>query len=223
MKKLLLALLVLTVLTGCATQAQQKYRQLEMQYLSALRSMNSCVQPVMETSVVRRLSERFLFDGNDPRTVEKFTLKTFVTEQEAKDLMDFSVLIKPCDKLAIEDFSKIHPEYVASLARMFAEADADLAKAINKELTIGDVNQRTVDRGNRSQVEFSQIGQRIESQLDQAHQYELTQRQIAAQTLRTWAYQQQVLNNQQRLINATKRPITTNCQYIGSSLHCTQY
>jgi len=223
MKKLLLALLVLTVLAGCATQAQQKYKQLEMQYISAFRSMNSCVQPLMEAPVVRRLNERFLFDTNDPRSVEKLALKTQVTEQEAKDLTDFSVLIKPCDKLAIEDFSKIHPEYVASLAKMFAEADADLAKAINKELTIGDINQRTVDRNNRWHAEFSQIGQRIESQLDQAHQYELTQRQIAAQSLRTWAYQQQLLNNQQQLINATKRPITTNCQYIGNILHCTQY
>lgn len=223
MKKLLLALLVSAVLAGCATQAQQKYKQLEMQIGSAFRSMNGCYQHVMETPTVHRLSEILSFDVNDPRTVEKLALKRFVTEQEAKDIIDFSVLRKPCNKLAIEKFSEIHPEYVASLAKMFSEADADLAKAINKELTIGDVNQRGDDRYNRWQAEFSQIGQRIESQLDQAHQYELTQRQIATQSLRTWAYQQQLLNNQQQLINATKRPITTNCQYIGNILHCTQF
>lgn len=223
MTNLLLALLALTVLAGCATHAQQKYKQLEMQYLSALRSMNSCAQPVMETSVVRRLSERFLFDTNDPRRVEKLSSKAQVAQQEAKDLMDFSALMKPCDKLAIEDFSKIHPEYAASLARMFAEADADLGKAINKEFTIGEINQRALDRNIQWNAEFSQIGQRIESQLDQAQQYELAQRQIATQALQTWAYQQQVLYNQQRLLNATTRPITTNCHYIGNSLQCTQF
>lgn len=223
MKKLLLALLVLTVLAGCATQAQQKSKQFEMQYLSASRSINSCVQSVMETPVARRLSERFLLDENDPRSVEKLALKTQVTEQEAKDIIDSSVLMKPCQRLAIEEYSKIHPEYVTSFARLFAEGDADMAKVINKEFTIGDANQRLVDRWNRGRGEFSQIYQRIESQLNQAHQYELTQRQIAVQALQMWAYQQQVLSNQQRLINATTRPITTNCQYIGSSLHCTQY
>ena len=211
------------IFAGCATQAQRQYQQLERQYLAAHRAMTSCSQPLMETSVVHRLREKFLLDMNDPRIVEKLALKTQVTQQEARDLIDFSVLRKPCHKLAIEEFGKIHPEYVASLARIFAEADADLAKAINKELTIGDVNQRVIDRVNRWQAEFSQIGERIVSQLNQAHQYELTQRQLAAQALQTWAYQQQVLYNQQQLLNAATRPITMNCRYVGNSLQCTQF
>lgn len=221
--KLSAVYLACIILTGCATRAQWQYQQLEIQYLTALRSMDSCLRPLMETPVVHRLKERFLLDIYDPRIVEKLALKTQVTEQEAQDIVDFSALRKPCHRLAIEEFGKIHPEYVASLARIFAEADADLAKAINKELTAGDLNQRALDRVNRWQVEFSQIGQRIEAQLNQAHQYELAQRQLAAQALQTWAYQQQVLYNQQRLINATTRPTTMNCRYIGNLLHCTQF
>ena len=211
------------ILSGCATQAQRQYQQLDMQYHSALSSMDSCIQPLLETAVVHRLRESFLLDTNDPRVVEKLALKTYVTQQEAKDVIDFSALRKPCHKLAIEEFGKIHPEYVVSLARIFAEADADLAKAINKELTIGDINQRTIDRVNRWQAEFSQIGQRIASQLNQAHQYELAQRQLAAQALQAWSYQQQVLNNQQQLLKATTRPRTMNCYYIGTLLHCSQF
>lgn len=221
--KLSAVYLACILLAGCATRAQWQYQQLEIQYLTALRFMDDCLRPLMETSVVNRLRERFLLDIYDPRIVEKLALKTQITQQEAQDIVDFSALRKPCHKLAIEEFGKIHPEYVASLARIFAEADADLAKAINKELTVGDLNKRALDRVNRWQAEFSQIGQRIESQLNLAHQYELTQRQIAAQALQAWAYQQQVLYNQQQLLNAATRPITTNCRYIGNSLHCTQF
>lgn len=147
--KLSTVYLACIILAGCATQAQRQYQQLEMQYLAAFHSMNSCFKPLMETPIVERLRKRFLLDMNDSRIVEKLASKAHVTQQEAEDLFELSVLRKPCHKFAVEEFGKVHPEYVASLAKLFAEADADLAKAINGELTIGDVNQRTVDRVNR--------------------------------------------------------------------------
>ena len=150
-------------------------------------------------------------------------MRTHVTEQEAKDLIEWSVLTNPCKKIGIEGLARIHPEYVVTLARLYSGDDTDTAKLINNEITIGDLNQGSINRVNQMTVEFSQINQNIKSQLNQEHRYELAQRQIAAQLLQTWAYQQQVLYNQQRLINNTMRPITTNCQYIGSTLHCTQF
>ena len=214
------------VLVGCTTQAQRQYQQMEIGYQSALRSMNDCLLRLLETSAADKLKERFVLEANDARTVEKLATKAHVTADESQAIIDISVLRKPCHKIAIEEFGKVHPAYVASLARLFAEADADLAKAINRELTIGELNQRTIERANRWQAEFTQIGQQIVSQLNQAHQYEMTQRQIAAQALQTWAYQQQVLYNQQQIINAvnasrvTAMPTAMTCRFIGNMIHC---
>jgi hypothetical protein len=222
MKKLLV-LLISSVLLGCATQAQQKSQQLELQYVSALRSMDSCAQPILETLLVRRLSERFLFDTDDMKKLEKLSSADHVTQQEAQDLINFSALMNRCDKRAIEDFSKIHPEYAAYLAKMFAEADADLVKAINKKFTIGEINQRTVDRNIRWNEEFSEIGRRIESHFNKAHEYELLQRQTATRALQIWSSQQQILYNQQRLLDANTRPRMTNCRYVGDALNCVSF
>jgi hypothetical protein len=177
--------LISLVLAGCATQAQRQFEQVQVQYQSALRTLGSC-DPLDKSQALSRLKERFIMEADDVRVVEKLSLKAHVTEQEAKDLVDISILRKPCNKLAIEAFSNVHPAYVASLARIFSDADADLAKAINKDLTIGEVNQRTVHRMNAWQAEFTQIGHQIQSQLNHAHQNELLQRQNAAQAVQNW-------------------------------------
>jgi hypothetical protein len=229
MNSLGILLMIGFALAGCATQAQRQYEQLNAKYVAALGSLAGCLQSLKKTPVFQRRNEKFVLDLNDPRTVEKLASKAYVTQEEAQDIIDFSVLRKPCHKLAVEEFGKIHPEYVVSLAKMIAEADADAAKAINKELTIGEINQRGINRANQWQAEFMQIGQRITAQLNQAHQYELTQRQLAAQALQAWGYQQQVLYNQQQLINATvlnntlnstTRPVTMNCVYSGNMVSC---
>lgn len=221
--KVLVVYVASIILAGCATHAQRQYQELEKQFLVALASMNTCSQPLLQTPVFQRLRERFVIDINDPRTVQKSALRDYVTEQEAQDILELSVLRKPCHKVALEESSKVHPEYVASLARMFAEADGDLAKAINKELTVGDVNRRTLERFNRWVAELQQIGRRIVSQMNQAHQYELIQRELAAQALLTLGYPQQLLYNQQQLINDARRPLTMNCRYIGNTVHCTEF
>ena len=222
----LIALFAVSFIAACATQAQRQYQQMNNQYLAAFNAMNNCLLPIMKLPVVERLNERFILkDINDPNTVQKLANKYYVTDQETEDLINFSIIRKPCHKVSIEEFGKVHPEYVVSLARLFTEADADIASAINKERTIGDFNRRTLDRVNQWQAEFTQIGQRITANLNQAHQYEMQQRQKAGQALQMWAYQQQQLNNQQRMINAVnmRRPVTTNCSYVGYSIVCRSF
>ncbi len=221
----LIALFAVSFIAACASQAQMQYQQMNNQYLAALDATKSCFLPIMKLPVFERLSEEFILDDNDPNTVQKLANKDYVTDQEAEDLVNFSIIRKPCHKVMIEEFGKVHPEYVVSLARLFTEADADIASAINKERKIGEFNRRTLDRANRWQAEFTQIGQRITANLNQVHQYEMQQRQKAGQALQTWAYQQQQLNNQQRMINAVnmRRPVTTNCSYVGYSIVCRSF
>ncbi len=221
----LIALFAVSFIAACATQAQQQYQQMNNQYLAAFNAMNNCFLPIMKLPVFERLSKRLILENNDPNTVQKLANKDYVTDQEAEDMVNLSIIRKPCHKISIEEFGKVHPEYVVSLARIFTEADADVASAINKERTIGEINRRTLDRVNQWMAEFTQIGQRITANLNQAHQYERQQRQKAVQALQTWSYQQQQLNNQQRMINAINmmRPVTTNCSYVGNSIVCRSF
>jgi hypothetical protein len=241
MKTLIFTLLGLTVLTGCATPAQQQSKQLEHNFQAAIASMSNCFSPTLQSPVANRLRKILILDIDDPKTVEKLALNRYVTEQEAKDIIELSGLRKPCHRISVESFSKVHPEFVAVLARKFSAEDLDAAKAINHELTIGVVNQHLVDRFNRAEAEFLKITQRIASQLKQARQYEASQRRIAQQELRNWQLQQRALRIKQQEISAnrpainllsrpltlparrTPTPTTTNCNYYGDTLRCTHY
>ncbi len=242
MKTVLLALLVLSVLAGCATQAQRQLEQTKKAIDVAVTNENKCIKPIRQSPAFERLDKRFIFGVDDPRTVEKLALKTYVTEQEVKDFFDYSERNIQCQSASLKDYSKVHPEYVAYMANSYAELNSAVAMVVNKELTIGDYNQRRVNIINRARAEYYQVGQRITSQLNQAHQYELAQRQTAQQELQKWNYQQQVLANQRQALNiqqqavskSTFNPIqpftdiiknnrtrTTTCRYIGNTLRCT--
>jgi len=210
MKTVLLALLVLAALlflTSCATQAQRQFEQLDKAYDVAVTNSKKCRKSVYQSPAVERLSKRFILDNDDPRTVEKLALKTYVTKQEVKDFFDFSERSIRCQSTTMKDFSKVHPEFVSHLANMYAELNSAIAMVVNKKLTIGNYNQRRVNIINRANAGHVQIGQRITSQLNQAHQYELAQRQIAQQQLQKWNYQQQVLANQRQALNIQRQNI----------------
>ena len=82
-------------------------------------------------------------DTRDPRSVEKQTITGYATEQEIKDILEYSAIRKPCQNLTLEGVGQAHPEFRTLYANFFAEADGDLVKAIKKELTIAETNERT--------------------------------------------------------------------------------
>jgi hypothetical protein len=67
------------------------------------------------------------------------------------------------------------------------------------------------------------MGLQLDGDLAQAHQYEIQQRQAALSALSQWAYQQQVVMQNQQMINAMNRPVMTSCRYIGATLNCASY
>jgi hypothetical protein len=67
------------------------------------------------------------------------------------------------------------------------------------------------------------VNREIASGLEKSHSAELARRQAAATALSNWAYQQQILLQNQQAINAMNQPRMTNCQYIGAMLNCTTF
>jgi len=237
MKTVLLALLILTaltVLTGCATQAQRQAQQMQEQLKIADQAAMSCMKPVYFSAPGNRLNERFIFTAADPRTVEKLTIKGYATEQEIKDMLEYAALRTPCNTLAIREYGKAHSEYGIFTTKASSEMDEDVVKAIKKEITVAEFNQRTLDRINRYLNGYSQIQGRIYSQLNESHQQEIAQRQRAAEARQRWNYQQQVLAIQRQALNIQrqkimnqsiqpilKRPEKTTCHFVGNEMHCT--
>jgi hypothetical protein len=76
--------------------------------------------------------------------------------------------------------------------------------------------------GVQLQTRLATVSAAINRDLNASHNTEVAQRQAAA-ALSNWAYQQQVLLQNQQAVNAANRPRTTNCQYVGAYLNCTTF
>jgi len=60
---------------------------------------------------------------------------------------------------------------------MYIEEDVDLIKLIEKKMTVGEANQRALDRLNRTEEEFTRVYKSFFAGLDKQHQDQVEQRQ----------------------------------------------
>jgi len=213
--------LTFVIFVGCASQSRRQ--QLYSQFQFANNSTNSCMQAFMQTAVFNKLSEKLIYTKNDPRMIEKLALKTYATEKDVKVIFESVALLMPCRKRMIQEFGKVHPDFVTVLANVFVEATADMVAMINKEMAFGEANQNTLNRINKMDPEFRQIGKRITSQRNHLHQYEVSRRQRAAQALQSWSYQQKVLDALQQLTIKKSYSSIMNCKYTGNTVSCIQF
>lgn len=123
----------------------------------------------------------------------------------------------------LQDFAKVHPAYAAVAAETYAAADQQYARLVRREISWGENAVMSAQRVTAMRVALTRVGQQINAELANAHAYEIQQRQAAAAALSNWAYQQQVLSQNQQAVNALSRPRMTNCQYVGTVLNCTSF
>jgi hypothetical protein len=205
------------------TNAQRQLNTINAQTQAATQEATACLNPVLQSPLVARLKNRFILNPDDPGRVQRLADRGYMTKNEADDFVEFSDARRPCQQLFVEKLGAVHPVLVSPIAEMYAEADADLAAAINKEITVGEFNKRTLERIARFKGEFHRAQSEAISSLSQSHNAEIQQRQAASQSLQNWLYQQQVLLNQQQAINSMNRPRITNCQYFGNQIRCTGF
>jgi len=156
--------------TTVPTTAQIGANRLLAQIKSTEEAFEKCIAPINSSPPNRRLEERFIFNPDDPRLLEKLTITGYATEQEIKDILESMAMGKPCEKQMLEGMEQVHPEFRKLLAKFITELYMDLAKVIKKELTVGEANERLLDRSTRMKAESFQLGQRIGAQLIQSHQ-----------------------------------------------------
>ena len=223
----ILAAFLISTLSSCTTQrptqAQYQANEIQNQYQIAENDINQCFKEITLQDFYYRLRESFVLDPDDPNRAKKLANNNYATDQNIADLFDLAFKRKPCQKKMLEDYGKIHPDYVNVLSKLFLDADQSIADAANRKITIGELNKKTLDNLNYFLSEHQRIYGQLSSKLQQSHAYEIQQRQQASQNLAKWLQVQQQIYNQQLLINSINRPIMTNCYYQGAFLNCTSY
>jgi hypothetical protein len=129
--------------------------------------------------------------------------------------------LTPCRKLKLEALAQIHPALVGATAEYYAKTDAALVQLTNRQITWGQYMTQKEAINVEASAKFDAAAAEIRKNLNQSHASEMARRQQVANALAQFAYQQQVLQQRQQLIDAANRPRMTTCQYFGATLNCT--
>jgi hypothetical protein len=143
--------------------------------------------------------------------------KTSPTKQEVALLYEVYGELQDCRKIILEGAAKMHPLYMLTLVEGYSASDKLWTDMTAGRLTWGTFNEGRKNIATQIQAKLILADGQVSAQLQNQHQFEVQQRQRAAEAFQQWSYQQQVIANQQRAINAMNQPRTINCNYFGNT------
>ena len=214
---------VLLSLTGCATQAQKQSKTMETQWEHAASEQKLCKAELERSDAHQRIKDILILKPNDPNAVTKMTIERYATKQEKENLLAWNQHKSTCNKQFIENLGDVHLEFAMLAAKWSAEDDALLVHILKDKLTLGGANEVRHTRFSERNAQGLEVGKRVDQQFQNAHQSEMQRRQEAAATMQQWSYQQQLLEQNRKLLNSANSPTTTNCRSLGNTINCTSY
>ena len=163
-----------------------------------------------------------VYVANNP-TLVQLANPDFASDEQIYLLIMLHNELAICREEGIKAHMDINPGGIPVLVQSWQDEAFILSDAISRKITIGETNKRmTANRNERIQKYTEQLKQ-LDRELTSAHYAEAQQRQAAFFALAQWSQQQQMLMQNQQMINAINRPVTTNCYRIGNSVQCTSY
>ena len=208
---------------GCTPQAQREVQHIETELKYATTENASCQAWLKQTDVYQHLNKSFILQENDSEAANKVLIERYPYDSEKAELLRLNNLAAGCRKNNLENFGQIHPEFVALLAKWYAEDDALLVELLRDRLTIGHANEIVSTRLAARRSESKAVGATITQQLETSYQSGMADRRRAATALQQWNQQQQLVLQQQKRISPGDITRLTTCIYQGDRISCTTY
>jgi hypothetical protein len=219
MRKVTAAVLTLCV-AGCATAAQREVERMKTSADRGVTAARSCEAQVTAMPEYQSIKVYMVTDGP---SLAAQTNSSKANPEEIRAIFAVHAAMVPCRKIRIEAANEVSPILVPPLVENYARNDATYVALVEGKVTWGEftraIGAAHIEGKQKFAAAIAQVGQG----LNQSHAAEMARRQQAAAALSNWAYQQQVLLQNQQMINAMNQPRMTNCQYVGTMLNCTTF
>jgi hypothetical protein len=224
MKALAWVAISVLCLSACATGAQRQAARMNETVQATKADLIAARDRAVVLPSYQLLKDKIPpLDGSSP-SMGLQTNTSKPNPEEVAALLEFHRDgLSPWRAVVLQDFAKVHPAYAAVAAETYAAGDQQYARLVRREISWGEYATASAQRTTAMRAALVRVDQQIKAELNNAHAYEVQQRQAAAAALSNWALQQQVLLQNQQAINAANRPRTTNCQYVGAYLNCTTF
>ncbi len=185
--------------------------------------MLACVRKIETNPAYRPMFQRIPFDARVNPTLTQLADNGVPNDEDIEAIIAIHNELAPCRERAIEDLMKIIPGIVPIHIQSLHAMDLIFVDLIQRKITWSEANKRRVALRDDSTAKLQVAGVQLDRELVASHHAELAQRQAALDALRQWAYQQQVLRQNQQLINSLNRLVITNCSNYGNSVRCSSY
>jgi hypothetical protein len=218
MKRLIVASAMLVTLSaalflnGCATQAQRQFAAIKTENQENNAQIKACVAAVYNLPENAPLRQHIPLNITDV-TLQQLSDTSLASQDEIHAILVAHPQLQQCRKAFLTNLAQTEPSVVPILTTTYNKNEDDLVALIQRKISWGEYIHRIRDRGTETQVAVKGEERRIVGELRQENQFELEQRQRAAEALTSWAQTQE-------LINAANRPVVTNCNAFSNTLNC---
>lgn len=221
--RLIVGIFALVLISGCQTVTQRQVTSIREGSQAANQKIIACVSKIETNPAYQSIARHTPLNGQVNPTLAQLNDNGKPNDEDVQVIVAIHNEMAPCRERAIEDYMKITPGIIPTILQLYHASDLIAAELIQRKITWGEANKKSyalrVDYLTQIQVASVQL----ERDLATSHQVELAQRQAALNSLSQWAYQQQVLMQNQQMINSLIRPVITNCTNYDNSTHCTSY
>lgn len=224
------SLMLLSVLIGsvslasCQTAAQRQVISIRENAQVAKQRAMDCIQKIEANPAYKVLMPHTSLNFvTNPPTLIQLADNNVPTDEEIEAIIAAHNETALCRTQIIEDYMKITPGVIPIVVQSYHASDIITVDLIHRKISWGEANKKRLALVDELRIKLQDAGKQLARELEASHEAELAQRQQALNALSQWAYQQQVLMQNQQLINAVNRPVTTHCWWNGHSLQCQSY
>jgi hypothetical protein len=210
--KFLAAVMLIALLSGCATQAQQQFQAMRTGDQEIGAQLKACSTAVYNSAEFAPLRSHFPSSISDV-TLEELSDTSLASPDEIHAILVSHPRLQQCRKTALMALAQVEPALVPILTKSYNENEDDLLALIQRKMTLGEYVRRLRARTTETQVAIRAEDRQVLGELKQEHQAEIEQRQRAAEAVASWAQTQE-------LINAANRPVITNCNAFSNMINC---
>ncbi len=176
--KLIFFGILLVLVAGCASPPEQVLgREYLEKRAQAAANSKQCMDEVKNVSqVYQRLNDIFIYDLQDDRQLTKISNRSYVSEQNIADLIEFRDLIQPCYDQTLEDYGNADLRYADYILGVREKSDENLLALLNRQITIGERNIYLLEALLNNRQRFAEIDREVITDLNRAHYLKTLQR-----------------------------------------------
>ncbi len=227
MKRIVLAavMFIIVLLFGCTTAAQRQASFIRENSEAVKQKVLVCSHKVETNPDYQKIAIHMplVITATKHPTLLQLADNGMPSDEDIKAIISLHNEAEACRSQAIEDIVKFLPGIIPMLTQLYHGSDLVMVDLIQQKITWGESSKRRMALVDDYTAKVQAFSEQLDRDLAASHNAELAQRQAALNALSQWAYQQQVLWQNQQLINTLNRPTFTHCTTNGNMVNCSSY